>query len=288
MISRRSTLLRRSDEFERVPWEGPDGLGVAFIRKWGRPGGKYNPEHLTVYGKSGGGKSYFVTYVLDLRADVRGSHVCAVATKRADDTLSDLHWPVTDSLPLFSYKENRVIFWAKAKGISVEHLVPQRAKIKGLMDHLWTPKSNIIVYWDELTYLEQDLKLKRELATFYREGRTNGITNVASMQRPSGVTRLAHSEAGWTVAFPPKDADDRDRVAEVFGDRARFRVALDSLDRRKHEFLIRHDRTGEAYISHLPPPRRKVQAAKREVSAPIGYGVPSRRQGDPTPTTRGR
>jgi hypothetical protein len=284
MTSRRSTLLLPSPEIQRVDW---DELGPEFIRAWGRPGGKFDPEHLTVYGKSGGGKSYFVGYVLNLRADTRGSHVCAVATKKADKTLTNLGWTITDSWPLFSYNENRAIFWAKAKGISAEHLVPQRAKVKGLMDKLWVAKSNIIVYWDELTYLEQDLRLKRELATFYREGRTNGITNVASMQRPSGVTRLAHSEAGWTVAFPPKDSDDRDRVAEVLGDRQRFRVALDGLDRRKHEFLMRHDRTGETYISHLPPPRRERRAAKPEVSAPIGYGVPSRRQGDLTPN-RGR
>lgn len=279
MITRRATLLRPSPDIERVDWAD---LGPAFIKAWGRPGGKNEPEHLTVYGKSGGGKSYFVGYVLNQRAQARGSAVVAVATKQADRTLRELQWPVTDSWPP-GYGERQVIFWAKAKGISAEHRIPQRAKVKALMNQLWKPGSNWIVYWDELIYLEQDLKLKTELATFYREGRTNGITNVASMQRPSGVTRLAHSEAGWTVAFPPKDEDDRNRVAEVFGNRARFRVVLDELDREKHEFLIRHDRTGEAYISHLPKPKRKRQAKRREVSAPLGYGVSSRRNSDLSP-----
>lgn len=284
MISKRVTLLRQSPDIQRVGWEQ---LGPEFIRAWGRPGGRYDPEHLTVYGKSGGGKSYFVGYVLQLRVDTRGSHACAVATKKTDRTLSRLGWRITDSVPLYGYGEKTVIYWAKAKGISAEHLPPQRLKIKKLMDELWVPNSNILVYWDELPYLEQDLKLKRELATFYREGRSNGITNVASMQRPTGVTRLAHSEAGWTVAFPPKDADDRDRVAEVLGNRIQFRQVLDTLDRRKHEFLMRHDLTGETYISHLPAPARKQQVAARTVSAPMGYGVASRRQADLTPT-RGR
>jgi len=253
---------------ERVPWAV---LGPEFIRAWGRPNGRYDPEHLTVYGKSGGGKSYFVGYVLQARAQARGSHVVIVATKKADRTLSALGWPIVDTWPP-GYKEHQVIYWAKAKGISAEHRIPQRVKVKRLMDALWVKDSNVIVYWDELPYIETMLKLKPEIETYYREGRANGITNVASMQRPSGVSRLAHSEAGWTVAFPPKDADDRDRVAEVLGDRRRFAEVLDSLDRQKHEFLIRHDLTGEAYISNLPRPAR---ARRTGVSQRRSPGVPS-------------
>jgi len=243
----------------RVDWAQ---LGPEFIRNWGRPDGRYDPEHLTVYGKSGGGKTYFVGYVLRQRAAARRSHVVVVATKRADRTMNALGWPMINTWPP-GYGEHQVIYVARAKGISAEHRVPQRIKVKRLMDALWVPGSNVIVYWDELPYLEKMLKLGPELETYYREGRALGITNVASMQRPSGVTRLAHSEAGWTAAFPPKDADDRDRVAEVLGDRARFRLVLDRLDRTKYEFLLRHDRSGESYISHLPDPRRPRQAGRR-------------------------
>lgn len=245
---------------ERVDWAD---LGPEFIRAWGRPGGRFEPEHMTVYGKTGSGKSYFVSYVLKQRAATRGSHVVVVATKRADRTLTSMGWPIVQSWPP-GYGERQVIYWAKAKGISAAHRLPQRIKVKRLMDQLWVPGSNIVVYWDELPYIETMLGLRVEMENYYREARALGITNVASMQRPSGVTRLAHSESGWTVAFAPKDVDDRDRVAEVLGDRARFRVALDQLDRRTHEFIVRHDRTGETYISHLPRPgRRPVRSPKR-------------------------
>lgn len=238
-------------------------LGPEFMRAWGRPGGKFDPEHLTVYGKSGSGKSYFVGYILKERARSRGSHVVIVATKRTDKTLSALGWPVINTWPP-GYGENQVIFWAKAKGISAEHRLPQRKKVAGLMDSLWVPNSNVVVYWDELPYIEMMLGLKPQIENYYREGRALGITNVAGMQRPSGVTRLSHSEAGWTVAFCPKDADDRDRVAEVLGDRARLSLVLDGLDRRKHEFVMRHDLSGETYISHLPRPgRTPVRSAQR-------------------------
>lgn len=270
----RSTLLRPSADIQRVPW---DDLGPEFIESWGRPGGRFEPEHLTVYGKSGGGKSYFVSEVLKQRATMRGSHCVVIATKPTDKTIAEMGWPVIDTWPP-QYGDNCVIFWAKAKGISAEHRIPQRAKVKALMDQLWVKGSNRVIFWDELTYIERDLRLGTELATYYREGRALGITNVASMQRPSGVTRLAHSEAGWTVAFPPKDADDRKRVAEVFGDRVLFQEILKGLDKTKHEFLIRHDRSGRYYISHLPAPRRP-QRSKQEVSAPVGYGVPSGQKG---------
>jgi hypothetical protein len=265
VLTRRTPSPQLSDlDIERVDWHD---LGPEFIRSWGRPGGRFDPEHLTVYGKSGSGKTYFVGYVLRQRAHARGSFTVVVATKRADKTITALGWPVIDTWPP-SYGEHQVIYWARAKGISAEHRIPQRAKVKKLMDELWEPGSNVVVYWDELPYLEQMLRLRPELETYYREGRANGITNVASMQRPSNVTRLAHSEAGWTVAFPPKDADDRKRVAEVLGDRARFAVALDQLDRTKHEFLIRHDRSGETYVTHLPKPRRPGRRADTRT----GYG----------------
>jgi hypothetical protein len=265
----RSRRVSNADHgIERVPWSI---LGPEFMRSWGWPNGKWNPEHLTVYGKSGGGKTYFVRYVLKQRAAVRGSHIVVVATKRDDDTIKGFGWPIIHDWPP-GYGEKQVIFWARAKGLDDKYVAPQRAKVRELQNKLWVPGSNVVVYWDELAYIEEVLKLRTQARNYYREGRALGITNVASMQRPTGVTRLAHSEAGWTVAFPPKDQDDRKRVAEVFGDRARFGLVLDDLDRTKYEFLIRHDLTGEAYISSLP----SAPSRGSGVSGRSARGVPSR------------
>lgn len=197
-----------------------------------------------------------------MRAKVRKSHTVFVATKKADRTIMRLHnrygWPIVSDWPP-GYGENQVIYWARG-GLEPEQKAKQRAKVRKLMEELWKANSNTVVVWDELTYVQTDLRLGTQLETYYREGRSNGLTNVALMQRPSKVTRLSHSEAGWTVAFPPKDQDDRKRVAEVLGDRARFSLALDALDRNKHEFLIRHDRSGEVYATHLPGPGRRADS----------------------------
>lgn len=275
MSSPTATRPRPDLGVARVEWAD---LGPEFVRQWGYRGGRGNrfePEHLTVYGKTGSGKTYFINYILRVRGQPaplgRGSSIVIVSTKRTDRTMREMGWPIITDWPP-GYGQSQVIYHAPAKGLDAEHLAPQRAKVRKLMNALWHPGSNTVVSWDELWYLENNLKLKAQLETFYREGRSYGITNVASMQRPTGVTRAAHSEAGWTVSFPPKDVDDRNRVAEVFGDRRRFAAVLDSLDRTKREFLIRDDLTGEAYITHLPPPRKSNRSG---VSPTGGQAVSS-------------
>lgn len=211
------------------------------------------PEHVSIYGPSGSGKSYFQCHILQARAAARGSHVVMIATKKADKTLTEAGWPVIDDWPP-NYGDNQVIWWARG-GLSDEQQDEQRKRVARIMNTLWVPDSNKIVAWDELPYVCSDLGLRRGVTTYYREGRGLGITNTAVMQRPTDVTRYAHSEAGWIVSFAPEDQDDRDRVAEVFGNRGFYRDVLDDLDREQHQFLIRRKLTGEAYISSLPARR---------------------------------
>lgn len=238
---------------ERPPEVDWAELGPEFFEKWGRPNGRVEPEALSVYGPSGSGKTYFVTFVLTERANLRGSHEVVIATKRADATLTSAGWPVITKWPP-DYGQNQVIYWSKS-GLSEEDQVEQRMRIARLANQLWVPDSNMVVAWDELPYVVGDLGLRRLIATYYREGRANGITNVAAMQRPSDVTRYPHSEAGWTVAFKPKDQDDRKRVAEVFGNRRYYMDVLESLDRERHQFVIKRELTGDVFISSLPAKR---------------------------------
>jgi hypothetical protein len=233
-----------------VPWET---LGPEFFNTWGRPNGTVMPEHLTVYGPSGSGKTYFITYVMTVRANLRGSHAVVIATKRADPTLETAGWPIIDKWPP-DYGQNQVIFWTRA-GLTDEDQAEQRARVFRLLNQLWVPDSNMMVNWDELPYIVNDLGLRRVVGTYYREGRANGITNIAGAQRPADVTRYPHSEAGWTVAFKPKDQDDRKRVAEVFGNRRYYMDVLKSLDRERHQFVIKRELTGDVFISSLPATR---------------------------------
>lgn len=227
---------------------------------WGRPRGSVDAEHISVYGPSGSGKTYFVTYVMTERARLRGTHAVHIATKKADKTLTEAGWPVITDWPP-DYDQHQVIWWARG-GLSGEQQAEQQTKMRVIMHTLWQPEANKLIGWDELPYVSDDLGLRTPVATYYREGRSMGITNVAALQRPAGVPRYVHSEAGWTVSFRPKDQDDRDRIAEVFGNRAYYRDVLESLDREKHQFVIKRELTGEAFISSLPSVRPTLPPAK--------------------------
>lgn len=261
--------LKRRDDWvmpERVPW---DDLGPEFFEMWGRPRGKNEPEHITIYGPSGCGKTHFLTYILTMRARLRGTHAVVVATKRADRTLEEAGWPIIDDWPP-EYGQNQVVWWARG-GLSDDQKAEQKQRVRHIMATLWQPQANKLIAWDELPYVCGDLGLDREIGTFYREGRALGIGNCACLQRPTGVNRTVHSENGWTAAFRPKDADDRVRVAEVFGDRAYFQWVLANLNRERYEFLLKHELTGKCYISSLPAERPMLPTPKeqREQGAPM-------------------
>ncbi len=242
---------------ERVPWSQ---LGPHFLHEWGYPTRagrrKREPEHVEVMGSTGSGKSYFVRMILLERARARGSHIVAVVTKPDDETITGIGWPIIESWPP-DYGKNRVIFWPKSKGISKAGREVQKAKILDLLNKLWVAKSNTIIYFDEIAYVSRDLGLNLEVEKYFREGRTLGITVLATTQRPQGVTRYMHSESSWTICFAPKDDADAERMAEVLGSKRLYMPILRMLDRTKYEFLIVHNLTNKMYISWIDRPAKK-------------------------------
>lgn len=248
----------------RIPW---DTLAPDFLRAWGYPRGVWQPEHLEVLGPTGSGKSYFLKTILQARALVRGSHIVILATKPADETLTSLGWPIITKWPPNQWSKDRaqVIYWAKAKGLGADGLKAQKMAVENLLENLWRPNANIVLVFDEIAYVEQDLGLRALITRYYREARALGITIVAGTQRPQGVSRYMHSESSWTVCFKPKDDDDAERVAQVLGNKKYYLRVLDSLDATKREFLLVHNLTKENYISFIPP-KWRMRGKKTEGS----------------------
>lgn len=251
---------------EYVPWEE---LGPQFFEAWGYPKGKFQPEHMAIYGPTGRGKSHFESYLLQERARLRGSQIVLIATKPADKTLMGMGWPIVDSWPPetgWTKKRDhfrQCIFWATADGLDDDAQARQSAKIRRLLEQLWVPKSNTIVVFDEIAYVEQELKLGNVTSRYFREGRSLGITVVATTQRPANVSRTMHSETNWSIFFAPKDEEDAERLAQIAGNKTYFKRALADLDATNFEFLIVHNFSGDYYISNLP-----------KNPAPIGVNLP--------------
>lgn len=244
---RRTADLRQLADPERVAWAD---LAPELVSAWGWPRGEYMPEHMEVLGQSGTGKSYFVKHLLLARAAARGSHIVVIATKSADKTITGMGWPIIQKWPP-GYGQDQVIFWPKVKGIDRAAAAVQREKIKNLLSQLWVKDSNRVVVFDEIHYIDVDLRLRHETTRYFREGRSHGITCLATTQRPAGVNRWIHSESSWKVFFAPQDQEDAIRMAEIAGSRKHYTDILLKLDREKREFLVIRGLTGESYVSHV-------------------------------------
>jgi nucleoside-triphosphatase THEP1 len=245
---------------ERVPWSE---LAPDFISTWGYPNGKFEPEHVEILGPTGSGKTYFEATILQERVHARDSGVVFIATKPADKTITQLGWEIVNDWS--GIKQHRqVIFWPRTKLIGTKRRDYMAAKIEEVLGNLWVRNSANIVVFDEIATAEAlSPDLREMIKMYWREARSVGITIVAMKQRPQGVQRDMHSEASWTVSFHPKDEDDALRYAEVLGSKRQWLPVLSSLDRDKHEFVIKYERTGDALVSWVDIPLKPAKTEKR-------------------------
>lgn len=247
---------------ERVPWSE---LGPDFIEAWGFRPDRDKREHLEVIGPSGSGKTYFVETVLQqhyAEAERRRSsggrkHLetggIFIATKMDDGIFRELGWPVARDVG--EIRDTNVIFWPSTSATGTKRREYHDAKLRSLLDHVWQPNANTVLAFDEVGYAESlSGETKALIQQYWREARSLGIQVIGMKQRPQGALRDMHSETYWTAAFAPKDRSDGERFAELFGHRRDWLPVFDDLDIDKHEFLLRHSKTREAYISWVDVP----------------------------------
>jgi nucleoside-triphosphatase THEP1 len=246
---------------ERRPWSE---LGEDVIRAWGvDERGRPEPEHFEVLGQTGSGKTYLMCTLLQERARRRKSAAVIICTKPADKTILRLGWPITDSWDEVRQEPN-VVFWPRTSRMGRARIEYHDAKITDLLHRLWKPDANTIVAFDEIGYVESMSGEARALVQqYWREGRSQGITILAMKQRPQGVLRDMHSETPWKAAFQPEDRADLERFAELFGSRQDWMPVIQGLNADKREFLIRHSKMREAYISWVDTELKPVKAPKR-------------------------
>jgi hypothetical protein len=236
---------------ERVPWSE---LGPDFISSWGRADeSNPQPEHLEIVGPSGSGKTHLMLTMLQDRYRARKTGAVLIVTKADDAVFGQLGWPVVASAD--EIDASNVVFWPRTRRTGTDRRLFHEAKVRGLLDRLWQPQANTIVAFDEVGYVESlSGDLRAMVQMYWREARSLGITVVAMKQRPQGALRDMHSETYWTASFAPKDRSDAERFAELFGHRRDWLPVLDGLDGTRHEFIIRHSRSREAYISWVDTP----------------------------------
>ena len=260
--TQRRASTNQIPDVERVPWSQ---LGPEFIKIWGRPRGKIQPEHLEILGPTGSGKGFFLTQIMAERVRRRKSHIVYLVNKPDDSTAKEMEWPTSDNWEDIK-KYPQMVFWPRTNATGRARDQYQAEKFRELLDNLWKPNANIVVVFDEFNSLELlDPDLKRVLGMYLKEGRSQGITCVMGKQRPPGAQRNMHSESDWKIAFKMNDSDDNERLAQLFGKKQAWIPVIESLDREKFEFLIQHKLTGATYISWIDDPvDTKIQDPKED------------------------
>jgi nucleoside-triphosphatase THEP1 len=252
----------------RAPWSqiGPD-----FTERFSRGD---QPEHMEITGPSGSGKTHLLMTILqDHYRDQEAWRQASgrdniykggifLVTKRDDDIFAKMGWPVvTDADRL--HESTNMIFWPQTGKSGQERDDHLHHHVERLLRRLWEPKANTVLAFDEVGYIENlGGDMRKRVQQYWREGRSLGISVAAMKQRPQGALRDMHSETLWTAVFKPADRGDAERWAELLGHRRDWLPVLDSLDRARHEFILRDSVSEQAFISWVDTPLRPQQIRK--------------------------
>ncbi len=184
--------LSEKSELPRSEWQ------QALKKNW------YQGEHIVLIGPTGTGKTTLAQPILEIR-----EWVAILAVKRTDDTLDRFidgedgysRYKVIRKWPP-DYGTKKVILWPRPKDIGAHD---DQANLlyhclnKVYMSGGWT------VYFDEAGYISASLGLGKALGVLLNQGRSSGITIVATMTRPSSA-----------IAHVPKEALTQCRHVIVF------------------------------------------------------------------------
>jgi nucleoside-triphosphatase THEP1 len=247
-VSGSEVTAQRYAQFKRdVPYVDWDQAGPELIGDWSRP----DKEHIEIFGPSGSGKSTLEAWLMVQRAIHRNTGIIIICTKRADRTIARINFPVAKNWN--EAKQHRqVIIWANPDATGKARREHIGGVVQEVLEKCWVPESNNLICFDEIAYVEKLSPECKELIEMYlREARSADIELLLMKQRPQGATREMHAETAYTFSFKPKDANDAERIAEIFGDKRGLTPVLLGLKRDKYEFLAKSEKTDVCFISHL-------------------------------------
>lgn len=189
-------------------------------------------EHIGVVAPTGAGKSYIVRDLLMLKR-----HAVVIATKSKDKTLDRYikedgffridHWPP-------EWFQHHVLVWKSAKELGEYR--PQQALIYTVMNDIYK-RGGYVLYFDDLYYVAETLKLKSPVQMLYTQVRSGGVSLISSMQRPRWVPLEAVSQSTYLLVGRIRDEYDIERAAAGMGiNKKALIAALSQL--QEYEFLL--------------------------------------------------
>lgn len=230
---------RFSREAPRVPWD----KFLANVLQW-KAG-----EHFALVGPTGLGKTTMLLNILPLHP-----FVTVFATKPRDESMDKLiaegyvrldKWRTLDPLEY----PHRVI-WPDASDIDsdiIQRQVFHDAFAKIYREGNWT------LALDETWYLDQILKLGKDIKTYLLQSRSLRISLVAATQRPAWVPREIYTSCTHLMFWRVNDRTDLESISGIgYRSSDLIRDIVANLD--MYQVLYVNTRTGEMARTRCPKP----------------------------------
>lgn len=203
-------------------------------------------EHITIIGPTGQGKT---TLAMDLMGQ-RG-YPLIIATKPQDSTMEKMkrkgYKVIRTHKDLGKYP--RTILWPKLE--KPRDKWKQAEEIQLALEHAFIAGKYAILI-DELSYVLDELKCAPEIKQIWQQGRSNYLSLVTCVLRPSHIPLLAYDQATYVVMFRDADEVNLKRMGGL-GHWNRNEIIEHVGGLNRHEFLILNTRTGEMIRSITKP-----------------------------------
>jgi hypothetical protein len=168
-------------------------------------------EHVSLIGATGCGKTTLAHHLLPMR-----KYVVVLATKPKDSSMNALirdgytkskTWPAGPSDLV-----QRVVLWPPIDKRTKK--ANQKVVFAEALNNIYE-QGAWCIYADELHYLSTTLGLQPIFTDLWQQGRSMGISLVASMQRPSHVPLLAYTQATHVFFWRANDTRDLKTIGGI-------------------------------------------------------------------------
>jgi hypothetical protein len=199
-------------------------------------------QHLVISGDTGSGKTLLGRYIDQIRID-RGAFLVVFVVKKTDATISEdyrgwTRWERWKRNP--SPHENKILLWpdiSKTKSASEAQAIQKEVFAQAIAG-LWQA-GKWTVDFDEGLYMcsPKFMNMQDDIGMLQALGRSEGLTLITKMQRPSNVPLIVYGSASNAFIGRCRLAEDQKRLAELGGRESAKTLMGRISELGRHDFL---------------------------------------------------